>query len=55
MMRWDLIPYWAKDIKIGARVEEVSHKPASAAVASCQSSRRYASSLKRRGSEHGAT
>jgi putative SOS response-associated peptidase YedK len=33
MMRWGLIPYWAKDIKIGfstinARAEEVDTKPA---------------------------
>jgi putative SOS response-associated peptidase YedK len=32
-MRWGLIPYWAKDIKIGfstinARAEEVDTKPA---------------------------
>jgi putative SOS response-associated peptidase YedK len=29
IMRWGLIPYWAKDIKIGsARAEEVDTKPA---------------------------
>jgi putative SOS response-associated peptidase YedK len=36
-MRWGLIPYWAKDIKIGfstinARAEEVETKPARQAL-----------------------
>jgi putative SOS response-associated peptidase YedK len=37
IMRWGLIPYWAKDIKIGfstinARAEEVETKPARQAL-----------------------
>jgi putative SOS response-associated peptidase YedK len=37
IMRWGLIPYWAKDIKIGfstinARAEEVETKPAQQAL-----------------------